>query len=94
MTPENFCYWLQGWLELNTTVDHRDGATPETLKMIKDHLDLVFKKVTPDRKEDNTNELGINLKEIIDQLEKDKLVPVPNGPLEPLEPFEPLKPYC
>jgi len=42
MTSENFCYWLQGWFELNGTIDHRDGATPETLKMIKNHLNMVF----------------------------------------------------
>ena len=43
MTPENFCYWLRGWFELNKTIDHREGATPETLKMIEDHLAEVFK---------------------------------------------------
>lgn len=47
MTPEQFCYWLQGWFELNKTIDHREGATPETLKVIEDHLQLVFKKTTP-----------------------------------------------
>ncbi len=46
MTAENFCYWLQGWFELNTTIDHRSGATKETLDMMKSHLDLVFNKVT------------------------------------------------
>ena len=49
ITPENFVYWLQGWFELNDTVDHREGATPETLQVIRDHLDLVFDKKTPDR---------------------------------------------
>lgn len=49
MSPENFCYWLQGWFELNKTIDHRQGATPETLKMIEDHLALVLKKETPAR---------------------------------------------
>ena len=53
MTPENFCYWLQGWFELNETIDHREGATPETLKMIQDHLALVFNKVTPNQAERN-----------------------------------------
>jgi len=48
MTPEQFTYWLQGWFELNKTIDHREGATPETLKMIEDHLKTVFTKVTPD----------------------------------------------
>lgn len=42
MTPENFCYWLQGWFELNETIDHREGATVETIDIIKNHLALVF----------------------------------------------------
>lgn len=45
MTPENFCYWLQGWFELNQTLYYQ-GATEDTLKMIEDHLKLVFNKVT------------------------------------------------
>lgn len=43
MTSRDFCYWLQGWFELNETIDHREGATPETMAMIKNHLTLVFK---------------------------------------------------
>ena len=50
MTPEQFCYWLQGWFELNKTIDHREGATPETLKVIEDHLQTVFVKITPEAK--------------------------------------------
>lgn len=49
MTPEQFCYWLQGYFELGG----HDGKTDmkgERVRIIKDHLDLVFKKVTPDRK--------------------------------------------
>lgn len=43
MTPENFCYWLQGLLK---------GADPATLnqnqiKIIQEHLSLVFPKLTP-----------------------------------------------
>ena len=43
MTPENFVYWLQGFIET---------AEPKTLsakqlQIIKDHLDLVFDKQTP-----------------------------------------------
>lgn len=42
MTPENFCYWLQGLLEV---------ANPETLDknqlaIVREHLQLVFNKVT------------------------------------------------
>lgn len=67
MTPENFCYWLQGWFELNQTIDHRDGATPETIDMIRDHLTLVFDKVTPDRGAKRVDKPD---------------VPTPNGPIE------------
>lgn len=45
MNSEQFCYWLQGALELG-------GAkylTAQQVQVIQDHLDLVFKKVTPDR---------------------------------------------
>ncbi|MDN7490578.1 hypothetical protein QZM35_22975 [Burkholderia sp. AU45274] len=43
MTPENFAYWLNGFIELT------QGQTPNPAqwKAIKEHLDLVFKKVTP-----------------------------------------------
>lgn len=42
MSPKSYAYWLQGWVELN------DGAqpTPEQWEAIKEHLALVFQKVT------------------------------------------------
>lgn len=42
MTAQEFTYWLQGFSEIN-------GATPTQAqwKIIQDHLQLVFKKVTP-----------------------------------------------
>lgn len=44
MTPEQFAYWLQGYAELNPE------TPPNAIqwKQIQDHLNLVFKKVTPD----------------------------------------------
>lgn len=45
MTPENFCYWLQGLFEVGNPLT----LTPKQIVQIKDHLDLVFTKVTPDR---------------------------------------------
>ena len=42
MSDEQFCYWLQGFVELT-------GGKEPTLdqwKVIKEHLQLVFKKVT------------------------------------------------
>jgi len=43
MTPENFAFWLQGFVELT------QGQTPNPAqwKSICEHLDLVFKKLTP-----------------------------------------------
>lgn len=42
MTPEQFCYWLQGFSEIV-------GKAPDNLQwlMIHDHLQTVFHKVTP-----------------------------------------------
>lgn len=43
MTPEQFCYWLQGRAEL------QPDKAPSTAewKMIREHLETVFVKVTP-----------------------------------------------
>jgi len=47
MTPEQFCYWLQGHLEISKT----KTLTGKQVEEIKNHLALVFKKVTPGGKE-------------------------------------------
>jgi hypothetical protein len=43
MNAQDFCYWLHGFTELTR------GQTPDPAqwKAIREHLDLVFKKVTP-----------------------------------------------
>jgi hypothetical protein len=43
MTPEQFCYWLQGRAELQP--DKAPSAAEWT--MIREHLGTVFAKVTP-----------------------------------------------
>ena len=43
MTSEQYVYWCQGFVELTGGV----RPTPEQWKMIKEHLALVFTKVTP-----------------------------------------------
>lgn len=48
MSPEQFVYWLQGYMEVGYE-SHYAGLSPGQLQVIKDHLDLVFQKVTPDR---------------------------------------------
>jgi hypothetical protein len=43
MTPEQFCYWLQGRAELMPDTPPSESEW----KMIGEHLAAVFKKVTP-----------------------------------------------
>jgi hypothetical protein len=45
MTPENFCYWLNGFIEINQP----EEITEKQLQIIKDHLKLVMEKKTPHR---------------------------------------------
>jgi hypothetical protein len=53
MTAEHFTYWLQGFFELSDvkTLDQKQ------VKIIKDHLNLVYNKVTPNREIQNINEV-------------------------------------
>lgn len=44
MTPENFVYWLNGFVELNCGV-----PTEQQWYIIVDHLKLTTEKVTPSR---------------------------------------------
>ncbi len=43
ITPEQFIYWLQGFIE----IEDPKFLNEKQLSIIKDHLNLVFKKVTP-----------------------------------------------
>ena len=59
MTPENFTYFLQGFFEISDA-----KKLDETqVQIIKDHLDLVFNKVTPDRSESKLKEFEWPTKE-------------------------------
>jgi len=47
MTPRDFCYWFQGFIELS-----RDGQLDGTqLELVKQHLQLVFTKETQELEE-------------------------------------------
>lgn len=45
MNEREFCYWLQGFFELNG--DGVNSLTMKQVDIVKNHLNLVFKKVTP-----------------------------------------------
>lgn len=41
MTSRDFCYWLQGYFEINSVTD--DNLSSEQVQCIRKHLNLVFK---------------------------------------------------
>ena len=65
MTPENFTYWLQGYFEISES----KMLSSKQTQVIKDHLALVFTKVTPDRKENNSFEI-----DAVEELKKSLLL--------------------
>jgi hypothetical protein len=70
MNQQDFCYWLNGFIELN----EGKMPTPAQWKSICEHLGLVFNKVTPALKKDNgLSEIKPNLAEIIEKAKRDIL---------------------
>lgn len=71
MSPNEFCYWLKGYFEITYISD----LNRDQVQVIKDHLDLVFNKVTPDRPVKDYNDIlykklcaaQINLPEVYPQ---------------------------
>ncbi len=43
MTSREFCYWLQGFFEIQGGRESAPGITPEQAGIIQKHLALVFK---------------------------------------------------
>jgi hypothetical protein len=78
MTPEQFAYWLQGFVELT------QGQTPNPAqwKSIQAHLNTVFNKVTPPVEVPNP---GIDWKKIEENLRKG----LPDQRVAPPGPFIP-----
>ena len=44
MTSRDFCYWLQGFFEITENADSNNNVevTPQQIKIIRSHLNLVF----------------------------------------------------
>ncbi len=54
MTPINFAYWLQGYFEISDS----NTLTPEQVKMIRAHLNLVFfHAIDPETLKDKSEKL-------------------------------------
>jgi hypothetical protein len=66
MTFETFAFWLHGYFEISGSNNLNDTQ----VQIIKDHLDLCFNKVTPDRNpmKDFTTE---EIQEVIKKVRKD-----------------------
>ena len=48
MSPENFTYWLSGFFEISHHSDGPKALNEEQVEEIRNHLNLVLKKVTPE----------------------------------------------
>ena len=48
MDSKNFAYWLKGYFEISDS----KKLDEKQVQIIKDHLELVFNKVTPNRNEE------------------------------------------
>lgn len=53
MEPRDFTYWLKGFFEISGATE----LTDKQVLIIQDHLNLVFKKETPDRSDDSLDKL-------------------------------------
>lgn len=42
MKTTEFCYWLQGFFEISDVTDKEKALSPEQVKVIKNHLAMVF----------------------------------------------------
>lgn len=57
MSEKNFCYWLQGFFEMTEA----DTLSKKQILMIKEHLNLVFTKVTGDDKKQSRENVPVVL---------------------------------
>lgn len=65
MTSRDFCYWLQGFFEINSLKNEKVKITDAQSSIIQAHLNLVFKhEIDPENFKDKS-EKEINIYEAI-----------------------------
>lgn len=69
MNSEQFTYWLKGFFEISDT----NNLSAKQVQIIRDHLDLVFNKVTPDRVDFVTTKNVVDSLRIKKPISKDEL---------------------
>lgn len=82
MTPQDFAYWLKGFLELSNTTKLSEAQ----VAMISEHLDLVFDKRTSDRE---VLEENIKIKKELEELRNELAPEKMKGGIY-LPPYEPI----
>lgn len=60
MTPEQFCYWLQGCFEINDS----NELTEKQVQVIRNHLNLVFEHVLDKEHDGGDKKLANKLQDI------------------------------
>ena len=68
MNAQDFCFWLQGMFELTNT----KTLSKQQVEIIRNHLQLVFTKVTPDVDIEKENDDGLSSGDILKILDKIK----------------------
>lgn len=85
MTPEQFCYWLQGFIELTVTF-----PTDEQWTAIKNHLNTVFDAETPEAIARKAKEILADGKALKKERRKE-LMRILQGPERPSDQNEVIK---
>lgn len=85
MTPEQFCYWLQGYCEIN---GKGQVPTVEAWRVIEEHVGLVFTKVTS---KTNKETQAVDLAAISEELRRTREKSRDSGK-EIMPPYRPI--YC
>lgn len=93
MSSNDFTTWLQGFFEISEA----NSLTEKQVRIIKDHLALVFIKITPDRNE--ISEKKESLTEYLERMqinpEEEKVCRLVEPPFQPLKSHNPYtQKYC
>ena len=78
MTPEQFSYWLRGFFELSG----QTVLNAAQCKMVQEHLDLVFTKVTPELDATDTCKDVNPFDKIVEEVQKEQKKSKKNGRIE------------